>query len=94
MENEILTQEQIMSKYLELQEVLKTKELEIEAFKTQIEDFKTKEDNYINTVASLRDTNQKLFLKVSQSPIPEPETQSAEEKEESVASWDDIIAKL
>lgn len=82
----------IMEQFLALQDTLKEREAEIESYKSQIEDFKTKQDDYINQVSSLRDTNQKLFLRVSQ-PQQEPETVKAEPiVEESVVSWNDIAA--
>lgn len=86
----------IMNKFLALQDTLKEREAELTNYKSQIEDFKSKQDDYINQVASLRDTNQKLFLKVSQNQSDEGtvKTEALPQKEETVKSLDDLVSAM
>ena len=89
-----MNQEELMEKYLDLQETLKAKEAEIESlnnFKTTYEEEKT---HYDAEVKRLQEANMNLFLRVSQEPSPATgsDTLEAADSPSQVQSWDSFLA--
>lgn len=89
-----MTNEELMEKYLELQEQVKEKDATIESLSTFKTSYEEEKQNYDNEIKRLQEANMNLFLRVSQEPVPATgiEHLPGHEEPAPVQDWDSFMA--
>lgn len=88
-----MTLEEAQSRILELESELKTKENDQQTLQTQLEDFKSKESEWVKEKTRLQQHNLDLFLKLSEQGKADDQQESEKKDEPTKKDWNTFMSE-